>query len=120
MTAPRAVLVSGHMIDAPNRAQPRFPQRLASVVADRIGSAFDAWGVAAGTTLICGGARGADVLAAEAALARGGQVIVCLALDPDAFEAASVALPGTDWSERYRRLLQVADVRHPAGADPDD
>jgi hypothetical protein len=47
---------------------------------------------------------------AEEALARGARVRLCLALPVEEFEVRSVALPGTDWSARFRRLLRIAEV----------
>ena len=114
---PAVVVVSGHMIDAPDRKEPRFPPSRVERVARELEQAFDAWGVGAGTTILCGGARGADILAAEVGLRRGASVYVCLALPPDDFERGSVALPGTDWAARFRSVLERAEVEINAGAD---
>lgn len=79
-----------------------------------IGRVLDEWGVDSRTTLVCGGARGADLIAAEAVLDRGGRVIVCLALPEDRFIAESVALAGTDdWVGRFRAVLDRSEVRPP-------
>jgi hypothetical protein len=107
----RTVLVSGHLVDTPERPTPRFPQDRVGWVTDRVRAAFDGWGVGPGTTVISGGARGADIIAAEEGHARGADVLLCLALPPEEFERRSVDLPGTDWSDRFRRLLTVAEVR---------
>jgi hypothetical protein len=48
---------------------------------------------------------------AEAGLARGAHAVICLALPPCEFEQHSVSLPGSDWSARFRRLLELAEVR---------
>jgi hypothetical protein len=119
----RVVLVSGHMVDSPDRASPRFPPAQESYVTAEVERALDRWGVGAGATVICGGARGSDIIVAEAAVARGADVLLCLALPAAEFERESVALPGTDWSARFRRLLDVAEVRQldggaGAGDDP--
>jgi hypothetical protein len=114
------VVVSGHMVDAHDRAQPRFPQAQVERVGAEVRAALDAWGVDDSTTLITGGARGADLIAAEAARERGARVRIVLALPPDEFEAASVALEGTDWADRFRAMLEVAEVEvveHAPGAD---
>ena len=105
---PRVVVVSGHMVDAPGRPEPRFPPEQVARVDAEVREALDAWGVDGSTTLITGGARGADLLAAEAARERGAEVRVVLALPPDEFEARSVALDGTDWAERFRSALAGA------------
>jgi hypothetical protein len=114
---PAVVVVSGHMIDAPDRKEPRFPPSQVERVSRELDEAFDAWGVGPGTTILCGGARGADILAAEAGLRRGAAVYVCLALPPEEFERCSVVLPGSDWVPRFRSLLERAEVEVAAGAD---
>jgi hypothetical protein len=107
----RVVLVSGHLVDAPDRPEPRFPPSRVPWVASRVREAFEDWHVGSGTTIICGGARGADIIAAEVGHIRGAHVMLCLALPPAEFERQSVDLPGTDWGERFRRLLSVAEVQ---------
>ena len=84
--SPRAVVVSGHMVDAPDRKEPRFRADQVGRVTDEVRRAFERWGVGPGTTVVCGGARGADIIAAEQGLARGAHVRLCLALPPDEFE----------------------------------
>jgi hypothetical protein len=79
-------------------------------------AALARWGVGPATTLVTGGARGADILAAEAARARGARLRFVLALPPREFVAASVALPGTDWARRFWDLLRDADVEVVGGA----
>jgi hypothetical protein len=117
----RAVLVSGHLVDDADRPAPRFPQERVDWVTDRVREAFDAWRVGPGTTLISGGARGADIIAAEQAHARGAAIVLCLALPPGEFEQRSVALDGTSWLGRFRSLLGVAEVRVlPPGAADDN
>jgi hypothetical protein len=115
-----AVLVSGHLVDAPDRPTPRFPSGRVGWVAEQVRAALDDWQVGPSTTLVCGGARGADIIAAEEAYARGARVTVCLALPAEEFETVSVALPGTDWADRFRRLLAVADVHQLTGVAPGD
>jgi len=115
-SSPRVVVVSGHMVDAPGRPEPRFPPDQVARVAAEVREAFDDWAVDGSTTLITGGARGADLLAAEAARDRGAEVRVMLALPPDEFEARSV---GTDWADRFRTALAAAEVEV-IGHPPDD
>lgn len=114
MNPPEVVIASGHMIDTPDRPRPRFTPGEVSRVAAAIGRTFDDWGVDASTTLVCGGARGADILAAEAALDRGASVIVCLPLPMEEFIEASVELPGDrTWVDRFHAVLERSDVRPP-------
>jgi uncharacterized protein len=97
------------MVDTLDRPTPRFPPDQVPRVTDEVRRAFDRWGVGPSTTIVCGGARGADILAAEEGLARGARVRLCLALPPDEFVERSVAIPGTDWEDRFRALLAKAD-----------
>ena len=119
--APRVVVVSGHMVDSPGRPRPRFPPDQVARVDAEVREALEKWGVDGSTTLVTGGARGADLLAAEAARERGAKVRLVLALPPDEFESRSVALDGTDWARRFRSALAEADevevVEHPPDAD---
>lgn len=111
MTSPAAVVVSGHMVDTPDRPRPRFPPDQVGRVSDEVRAALARWDVGPGTTLVCGGARGADIIAAEESLARGAHVLLCLALEPDEFVRRSVELPGSDWADRFRALIGAAEVR---------
>lgn len=108
--ADRAVVVSGHMVDMPGRPRPRFPNDQVPRVSAAISSALTRWEIGPGTTLITGAARGADIIAAEEALKRSARVRVVLALPKEEFERQSVAIPETDWVERFRSVLDQAEV----------
>ncbi|MGH2941221.1 MAG: patatin-like phospholipase family protein [Solirubrobacteraceae bacterium] len=111
MTSPkRALVASGHVLDGPDRAAPRFPPDQLERVTKEVRTALTEWDIGPETVVISGGARGADIVVCEEALARGATILLRLALNADEFEQHSVALPGTDWSERFRRLLAAADV----------
>lgn len=117
----QAVVVSGHMVDRPGRPQPRFPPEQVPRVATKVRDQLDLWTVGPGTTLLTGGARGADIIAAEAALERGAAVRLVLAREPDAFVSDSVSLPHTDWAERFHQLIgrPEVDVEIVGGGDDD-
>jgi hypothetical protein len=102
------VVVSGHMVDTPGRAQPRFPPDEVPRVAAEIRAALARIGLGAGGTLVSGGARGADIIAGEEALGRGAAVHLVLAFEPAEFRKGSVALEGSDWDERFDALLTRA------------
>lgn len=106
----RVVLVSGHVTDRDGRARERFPESAVGDVRRRIADELDEIGVGPDDLLVCGGARGADLLAAEEALRRGCTVWVLLALPADDFVRTSVAADGTDWEARFWRVLQRAPV----------
>jgi hypothetical protein len=107
---PAVVVVSGHMVDTPDRVVPRFPPGQVDRVSAEVARVLAAWQVGPGTVIVTGGARGADIIVAEAGLARGAAVKMCLALPPDEFQRRSVELPDSDWTRRFRTLLEVADV----------
>jgi hypothetical protein len=102
------VVATGHMTDAPDREAPRFPESQVAQATRRVGELFDRWKLGPGDLLICGGARGGDIIAGEQALERGCEVWVLLANPPDLFERHSVDGGAPGWVERFRRLLSVA------------
>jgi hypothetical protein len=106
----RSLLGYGHLVDPADRPAPRFPQSRVPWVTQRIRDALDDWRIGAGTTVVTGGARGADIIIAEEAHSRGAALHLCLALPPEEFERVSVHLPGTVWTARFRRLLRLALV----------
>ena len=107
---PVVLVVSGHMVDTPDRPAPRFPPDQVPRVTEAIRDRLDAWDVGPQTTVLSGGARGADLIVSEEALARGARLRVLLALEPAEFERRSVELPGSDWAERFHRVLDAAKV----------
>ncbi|HEX2699107.1 MAG TPA: hypothetical protein VHM89_02755 [Acidimicrobiales bacterium] len=100
----RVVVAGGHMVDRPDRPAPRFPAGSEGTVTSAIGSTLDRWVTGRGTLIVCGGARGADIIAAEQGLARGADAWLLIAIPEADHLAGSVELPGTDWADRYRNL----------------
>lgn len=108
---PRQVfLFSGHMIDAPNRTEPRFPSDKEPAVGAAIAAKLDELGAGAGDLAICGGACGGDILFAEACLARGLCLQIHIQYDEPEFLAASVSFAGPSWVERFNRLKAHPDT----------
>ena len=104
---PRQVLLfSGHRVDAPGRAHPRFPATLVPAAAAAIGHALDALGAGAGDLALAQGAAGGDLLFAEACAARGVRVQWLLPLpEPEFIEQSVLGTDGAeDWRERYFTL----------------
>jgi hypothetical protein len=97
----KAVLFSGHMIDAPGREKPRFPPDKEPVAARAIASALADLDVGPGDLSICGGACGGDLLFAEAALARGARLEVYIPFEEPTFLEKSVDFAGGDWRARF-------------------
>jgi len=71
---PKSVfLFSGHMIDAPGRTEPRFPndEKYVDIAANSIAAKLDKLAASKDDLALCGGACGGDLLFAEACLERG-------------------------------------------------
>jgi len=104
---PRQVLLfSGHMVDTPGRAVPRFPAAKVAAAAHRIEQALDALGAGPEDLALTQGAAGADMLFAEACAARGVRVQLLLPLPEPEFIEQSL-LPSADgesWRTRYFEL----------------
>jgi class 3 adenylate cyclase len=108
---PRVAVFSGHMIDAPGRARPRFPPALEPAVRAAIEARLDALG-----RVVCyaSAACGSDLLFLESALRRGHKVVVVLPYEVAGFRRDSVELyPGTGWGERFEAVLARAQVVPP-------
>lgn len=109
----KVVLFSGHMIDAPDRAQPRFPPDKEPIVVQAIDGALADIDVRARDLCICGGACGGDLLFAEAALARGARLELYIPFEEPKFLEKSVDFADGDWRVRFlaakaRGVLHVA------------
>jgi hypothetical protein len=105
------VAFSGHLPDAPNRDSPRFPAANEPEVGRAIAGALISWKIGPGDHCLCGGARGGDLLFAEACLAIGAAVELLLALPIEEFIGRSVAVPGTNWERRFRAAARRSTVR---------
>ncbi len=97
-------LFSGHMIDHPQRTEPRFPVDKEAVAGAAIATKLDELGAGTGDLAICGGACGGDILFAEACLARGLRLEIHIQYDEPEFLAASVSFGAPSWVERFNRL----------------
>jgi hypothetical protein len=114
--APRkVVLFSGHMIDAPGRAKPRFPPDKEPIAAEAIADALAGLDVGPQDLCICGGACGGDLLFAEAALARSALLEIYIPFEEPTFLEKSVDFAKSDWRARFfaaksRSALHVAPL----------
>jgi uncharacterized protein len=113
----RMVVASGHMTDAADRKTPRFPESSVTRVRQETARQLARWQVGPGDLVICGGARGTDLIVAEEGLARGASVRLCLSLPRDEFITRSVELAGTDWLQRFESIESRSQVRQ-LDADP--
>lgn len=112
----RVVVFSGHRLDAPGRAGPRFPATPESIAraTEMIRDAVQAEKALAGEGPIegiAGGASGGDILFHEICLELGIPTTLMLAIPRDDYAAASVADAGPEWVERFRSLVERLDVK---------
>ncbi len=101
---PRQVfLFSGHMVDAPDRASPRFPADKEPIAAQRIAAALDQLGAGAGDLALTQGAAGGDLMFLEACLQRGVRGMLLLPFEEPKFieESLLTSKDGERWRERY-------------------
>ena len=119
----KVITASGHMIDAPDRAEPRFPPEKENVVRDHIAQALEDWQVGDRDLGISGAARGADILFAECCLERGAHVRLLIAYPEEEFLDRSVRLNTGNWVERYFALRNHPNVetwfQHERNEQPD-
>ncbi len=103
---PRIVVCAGHMFDRLTRQQPRFPHALEGRVRLEVETRLNQFNALVGfSSLACG----ADMIFAEAILDRGGEINIVLPFGKEDFKLASVDfIPGTDYGERFERILNNA------------
>ncbi len=104
LDAPAVIHFCGHMVAEAGRTDRRLKPGDVDAVAAGIGRAL-AGGVAAGYGSL---ASGADILFAEALLARGAALHVVLPFAMEEFVDVSVRAAGDRWVRRFRRCLEAA------------
>ncbi len=125
-----ALIFTGHMVDLPDRASPRFPPALEPharvAIAANVEAAVKAHG-AGSVVAIASGARGGDILFLEAAQVMGVSIRMMLPFAADAFLDTSVrGVASGDWEARFHALwdglsgTDRAILKPPAGDDPYD
>ena len=103
---PPVVVYSGHMIDGPDRAVPRFPPSLEPGVREALRERL----AAIGPLAVYGSAAcGADLLCLEIARELGCETHIVLPFPPQDFVRTSVDFAGGRWRERFDRSLAAAD-----------
>jgi hypothetical protein len=102
------LLFTGHMIDQPTRAVPRFPANKEEAVRKQIKEKVEAEKNRINGPIIgiSGGACGGDILFHEVCAELGIPSEMYLALPRDQFAAESVSFAGADWTERYYKLIK--------------
>ena len=106
---PKLVVFSGHMIDAPDRRNPRFPpskeRKIKKLLENQLATMKAGIGFSSA-------ASGSDILFLEAMLDRGGTIHLVLPWPAEEFVKTSVAIAGNQWIERFHKILdRAASVR---------
>ncbi len=96
---------AGHLIDRPDRREPRFPAALEPAVAAAIRERVRA--IAPGFAY-ASAACGSDILFLEAADAVGAELHIVLPYNRVQFRDDSVSIGGGEWAVRYERVLERA------------
>lgn len=122
---PPAFVFSGHMVDAVDRVESRFPAGAAPGVARAIRQSLLTLGAKTGSLVTCSAAAGSDLLFLEAATSLRLETVVCLPFSEERFVESSVIPGGAPWERRYPQLtrapgvtLRVLPLETPPGADP--
>ena len=107
----QTILFTGHMVDAPDRATPRFPATRVDAAARRIAAALDDIGAGPDDLALTQGAAGGDLLFAEACLARAVPLRLLLPLLEPEFVAVSLlpVVDGAAWHARFRAVVDRLD-----------
>ncbi|KAA5538855.1 hypothetical protein [Adhaeribacter rhizoryzae] len=106
------ILFTGHMIDAQDRPEPRFPADKEQAARYEIEKHLIEEKKAATGELkgIAGGACGGDILFHELCLELGIPTEMYLALPSEEFKEASVSFAGKEWDTRFDRLNEQLPV----------
>jgi hypothetical protein len=102
----RVLLFTGHMIDNPDRKDPRFPADKEAVAREKIKDAVvkemnTGAGVASG---YAGGASGGDILFLEVCAELGISTRLYLAFNPQKYVTTSVSKAGPKWVDRFWKI----------------
>jgi hypothetical protein len=103
---PHTLLFTGHRLDAPGRAVPRFPAHKEAEARQAIKAAIrrEVVRVQKPVVGIAGGASGGDILFHEVCTELGLETTLYLAMPCEEYVAASVQDGGPDWVDRFNAL----------------
>jgi hypothetical protein len=99
--ARQVFLFSGHMIDAADRTQPRFPPDKEPLAKAAIETVLDQLGAGADDVAISSAACGGDLLFVESCVQRGVRVEIYLPFVEEEFLQKSVNFAGDHWREKF-------------------
>jgi class 3 adenylate cyclase len=102
---PTVVIFTGHMVDTPDRSEPRFPPQLEAAVRLEIDRYLDDMDARIG---YCSAACGSDLVFIEAMQDRDAEVNIVLPFDIEDFLETSLHHGGPHWVARFRRAVKLA------------
>jgi hypothetical protein len=107
----QTILFTGHMVDAVDRPQPRFPAAKVVAAARRIAAALAEIAAGRDDLALTQGAAGGDLLFAEACLARRVPLRLLLPLAATEFAATSLrpVEDGAEWEARFHAVVARLD-----------
>ena len=106
---PSVVVFTGHMIDHPDRSEPRFPESISTHIAEEISKTLDQLDAGIGySSLACG----ADILFVEEMIKRNAEVNLFLPYKLSDFIETSINFAGPKWLSRFRRILKGHSVNY--------
>jgi hypothetical protein len=107
------IVFSGHLLDAPGRAKPRFPADRVDAVRAAIKAQIERERASADGPVegVAGGGSGSDILFHEVCAELGIPTTLLLALPPDRYLVESVQDAGADWVERFWDLCRAHPPR---------
>jgi class 3 adenylate cyclase len=103
---PPVLMYTGHMIDQPARAAPRFPIELEAAMAAAVRKKF---AILRPLAAYGSAACGSDILCLEAMREIGGETHIVLPFPAEEFHRVSVDFAPGGWGERFERALTTAD-----------
>jgi hypothetical protein len=108
-----SLLFTGHMVDLPDRVQPRFPSEAVQDVADSIRDAISRIQKDESNKAIRGFAslaRGGDIIFHEICRSLSIETIIVLPFRPELFVETSVeGIKGSDWIARFKKIWGETD-----------
>ncbi|MDQ7747394.1 TRAFs-binding domain-containing protein [Hydrogenophaga pseudoflava] len=114
---PRQVLLfSGHMVDTPTRAKPRFPAAMVPRATAEIERVLDELQAGPGDLALTQGAAGGDLIFAEACARRGVRLQLLLPLPEPEFIESSI-IPSSDGATWRRRFIALKERLNPPLAE---
>jgi MAP3K TRAFs-binding domain len=106
---PGVIAFTGHMIDHPQRRNPRFPASIEKYVKEGISSAIRTTRASIGySSLSCG----SDIIFAETMSETGGEVHLFLPFNREDYIRESVRFAGEHWVERFEALEKKFPVTY--------